>query len=66
MHDLFVEGLRELGIESAKSSAGLCCWVDMSRLISPYNEKGELELWDKLSNIAKINKLVIIPRFRME
>lgn len=42
MHDLFVEGLRELGIESAKSSAGLCCWVDMSRLISLTMRKGSL------------------------
>ncbi|XP_073142926.1 probable aminotransferase ACS12 [Henckelia pumila] len=55
MYNLFVAGLRDLGIKCSKTSAGLFCWVDMSRLISPYNERGELDLWDKLLNIAKVN-----------
>ncbi|GER48010.1 1-aminocyclopropane-1-carboxylate synthase [Striga asiatica] len=54
-YDLFVVGLREMGLECMRSSAGLYCWVDMSRLISPYNEKGELDLWEKLLNTAKVN-----------
>lgn len=57
MHDLFADGLKKLGIDCANSGGGFCCWADMSKFLPSYSEKGELELWDKLLNVGKINTI---------
>ncbi|XP_020597895.1 probable aminotransferase ACS12 [Phalaenopsis equestris] len=55
MHHLFVLGLKGLSINCANGTGGLNCWVDMSKFLRSYSEKGELEMWEKLLDIAKIN-----------
>lgn len=55
MYSLFVDGLKQLGIDCVSSDGGFFCWVDMSRFLQSYSDKGELELWDDLLNMAKVN-----------
>ncbi|XP_074264873.1 putative aminotransferase ACS12 [Silene latifolia] len=58
MYVKFVGALKELGIETIVGGGSLYCWANMSGMIRSYSEKGEVELWEKLLNVGKIN---VIP-----
>ncbi|ONK54934.1 uncharacterized protein A4U43_UnF9560 [Asparagus officinalis] len=55
MYTSVVVGLKKLGVDCYESNGGFYCWVDMSKFLRSYSEKGETEMWDKLLNLAKIN-----------
>lgn len=55
MYTLLFEGLKKLGIDCFKSSGGFYCWADMSKFLKSYNVRGELELWENILNVAKVN-----------
>lgn len=55
MRRRFTSGLEGIGIRCAESGGGFYVWADMSRWISSYSERGEIELWERLLTVAKVN-----------
>ncbi|KAG6476579.1 probable aminotransferase ACS12 [Zingiber officinale] len=55
MYALLVSSLMELGVQCVKSIGGFYCWMDMSKLMKSYSEKGEFELWKVMLDLAKIH-----------
>ncbi|KAJ8645393.1 hypothetical protein MRB53_007141 [Persea americana] len=47
-HSMLVQGLKNAGIGTLESNAGLFCWVDMRHLLSSKTFEGEMELWKKI------------------
>lgn len=55
MHLLFAQGLKGLNIDCVNDGRGFGCWVDLSKFLRSYSVKGELEMWEKLLDAAKVN-----------
>ncbi|XP_074564740.1 1-aminocyclopropane-1-carboxylate synthase 6-like isoform X2 [Curcuma longa] len=55
MYALLVSSLMELGVQCVKSTGGFYCWMDMSKFMKSYSEKGEFELWKVMLDSAKIH-----------
>ncbi|XP_058068917.1 1-aminocyclopropane-1-carboxylate synthase 3-like [Magnolia sinica] len=47
-HNMLVTGLRNAGIGTLTSNAGLFCWVDMRHLLCSKTFEGEMKLWKKI------------------
>ncbi|KAL3499300.1 hypothetical protein ACH5RR_038393 [Cinchona calisaya] len=54
-HDLFTEGLAQVGIGTLKSNAGLYVWMDLRRLLRKFSFDAEMELWRIIINEVKLN-----------
>ncbi|XVF80134.1 hypothetical protein PTKIN_Ptkin15bG0045900 [Pterospermum kingtungense] len=54
-HHVFTKGLKQVGISTLKSSAGLFFWMDMRPLLKEQSVKGEMELWRVIINEVKLN-----------
>ncbi|XP_071710765.1 1-aminocyclopropane-1-carboxylate synthase 9-like [Rutidosis leptorrhynchoides] len=54
-HEMLVSKLKRIGIKCLKSNAGLFCWVDMRHLLSSKTFEAEIELWNKILFVTKLN-----------
>ncbi|KAK8946191.1 putative aminotransferase ACS12 [Platanthera guangdongensis] len=57
MHRLFARGFKDLNIDCVNGDGGFRCWVDLSKFLRSYSVKGELEMWEKLLDSAKVNMM---------
>ncbi|XP_043722538.1 1-aminocyclopropane-1-carboxylate synthase 7-like [Telopea speciosissima] len=54
-YELIIEGLRKAGIECLKGNGGLFCWMNLSPFLEKPTTKGELDMWNSIVQVAKLN-----------
>ena len=54
-HEIFTEGLAELGIKCLESNAGLFVWMNLQHLLKDHTPDGEMELWHVIIQDVKLN-----------
>ncbi|KAK1376817.1 1-aminocyclopropane-1-carboxylate synthase [Heracleum sosnowskyi] len=54
-HQIFTDGLEEIGIKCLKSNAGLFFWMDLRSLLKDSSFEAEMVLWRVIINDVKLN-----------
>ncbi|KAK6162265.1 hypothetical protein DH2020_002106 [Rehmannia glutinosa] len=54
-HEMFTQGLEEMGIRCLKSNAGLFCWMDLRHLLKEPTFESEMSLWRVIISDVKLN-----------
>ncbi|XP_040987993.1 1-aminocyclopropane-1-carboxylate synthase-like [Juglans microcarpa x Juglans regia] len=54
-HEVFTQGLDQVGIGYLKSNAGLFLWMDLHHLLKEKTFEAEMELWRVIINEVKLN-----------